>query len=141
MINKVIERTPIHQVYDAVANKPSKTWVVPVNEQWKLNFLHVIYTSDATTGNRQIMLEIIDSDGNVLANHVAGAVQAASLVRHYSFIQGIYRETSFIGDEIQVPIPQDLYLGPGYSLRVSDKNSISALDDTIVSFQVKRFTV
>lgn len=138
----VISVPPLYSAYDAAANDSDKTFTVPNNEMWKLNFLHVILVTTATVGNRIITLEIDDADGNNLIDLYAGAVQAASLTRHYDFIQGIYRETSFVNGELHVPIPQDCYLGPGYTLRVYDSAAIAAAaDDMTVSFQAMKFQV
>lgn len=133
---------PLYSVYDAVTNDSDKSWTVPENEMWKLNFLHATLISTATVGNRIVTIEIDDEDSNPLIDLFAGAVQAASLTRHYGFIQGIYRETSFINGEIQVPLPKDCYLGPGYSLRVYDSAVVdAAADDMTVSFQAMRYVV
>jgi hypothetical protein len=128
----------LKNVFDDTANDSDKSWVVPSKRTWKINWLHVILVTTATAGNRQVTVEIQDADSNVLMHLVAGTVQAASLTRHYGYLQGIYRETSFVGDELQVPIPQDLYLAPGYTLRVYDSAAVdAAADDMTVSFQAE----
>lgn len=133
---------PLYSVFNDDANSSSKTFTVPSNEMWKINFAHVILASTATVGNRQINVLISDENGNELIDLSAGAVQAASLTRHYGFLQGIFRETSFVDDEIQVPLPADLYLGPGYTIKVWDSAAVdAAADDMTVSFQAQKFTV
>ena len=125
---------------DAVANESNKSWTVPDGEMWKLNFAQINLSTSATVGNRQIEVHIIDADGNIVIGLTAGAVQAANTTRTYSYIQGIFRETAFIDNEIQCPLAVDAYIPAGYSIRFYDNKAISAeSDDMTVSFQVKRF--
>ena len=133
---------PVSHQFDAATNDSDKSFVVPDNEMWELNFAHVLFTSTATVGNRQILMELIDADNNIVLDLAAGALQAASLVRHYAFLQGIYRETSFVDNEIQVPLPQAGFLLPGWTLRVYDENAVdAAADDMTVSFQYRKYAV
>lgn len=121
--------------YNDTANENSKSFVVPDGMIWKLMWAHMRYTSDATVGNRQIRLQVLDDTGASRFDTHAGAVQAASLDYHYEFMQGIYRETSFVDNAIQVPIPECLYLLPGWTLKIYDATGVSATDDMIVSIQ------
>lgn len=131
---------PIVTVRNATANQSSKSFTVPAGEQWKLNWAHVILTTDATVGNRSIAMDVLDVSSNVLLDMTASVVQAASLTRHYQFLQGIYRETSFILDELEVPMPQDLWLTTGMVLRFRDEAAIApAADDMTVVFQYERY--
>ena len=133
---------PIANQYDATANDSDKTFTVPDNEMWKITHCHMIFVSSATAGNRQIQMSINDADGNPLQDISAGAVQAASTTRHYGFLQGIYRETSFIDSEIQVPIPIDCYIPSGGSIRFMDNAAIApTTDDMTVSFQYMKYNV
>lgn len=125
----------VEHVYDATANDSDKTFTVPDNELWRLCHAHVILVTTATVGNRQILLEIADGDGNPVQHLLAGVVQAASLTRHYGFLQGIFRETAFVGDELQVPLPIDCWLKPGWTLRIADATAVAAgADDMTVAF-------
>lgn len=125
---------------DSAANDSDKTVSVPAGELWQLDWMHVTLVSDATVGNRQIVLELYDQ-GNVLqADWHAGAVQAASLTRHYMFQQGgNYRETAFVDGEIQIAIPDRLCVPSGWYLRVRDSAAIApAADDMTVAYQVTK---
>lgn len=122
---------------DSTANDSDKTITVPAGKTWELKWLHIILASTATVGNRQIKMEILDDDSVVRADIHAGAVQAASLTRHYLCGQGVYRETSFVNGEMHVPIPHDLILHPGWSFRVYDSAAVdAAADDLTVSYSV-----
>lgn len=122
--------------YDATANDSDKSWTVPANRRWKISWIHVAYTSTATVGNRQLKMEVLDSGSNLRIDAHAGAVQAASNTYHYEFMKGIYRETSFVDNSIQVPIPYDVVIPAGWSLRIYDESAVdAAADDMTVSFQ------
>jgi len=57
-------------------------------------------------------------------------------------MQGVYRETSFIDSSIQVPVPKNLILLTGWTLRVYDETAVdAAADDMTVSFLVKERTL
>ncbi|MES0445002.1 MAG: hypothetical protein ABUJ92_00515 [Desulfobacterales bacterium] len=130
------------QTYDATLNDSDKSFAVPGNEVWKLCNAHITLVSDATVGNRQMVLEVANSASAVVFSSAAGAVQAASVTRVYDFMQGITKETAFVGAVIQVPIPTEQYILPGYSIRIYDSAAISAAgDDMTVAFQVEKFVI
>jgi hypothetical protein len=131
---------PIQSVFDSTANDSDKTWTVPGNETWEMNFAHVKLVSTATVGNRIITATISDEDGNELIDLVSGKVQAASATVHYAFLQGIFRETTVVNGELQVPLPRSLFLKPGYTIQFHDSAAIdAAADDMTVSFQYKKY--
>jgi len=138
----VVNVPPIGSTFDATTNDSNKTFTVPGNELWKLNFAQVVLTTDATVGDRVVTLVISDSAGNTLATIIAGAVQAASATVTYTFWGGLIRETSVVNGELQSPIPADIYLQGGATLRFYDSAAIAAAaDDMTVSFQYQKFTV
>jgi hypothetical protein len=131
---------PIYGVFDAAANDSDKSFTVPDGEMWKLMYANVKLVTSADVGNRQIRFSVTDPDGNDVGYISAGAVQVASTTRSYGFLQGIYRETAFIDSMIQIPIPVDLYLPAGSTIRFYDSAAIAAAaDDMTVSFGVQRF--
>jgi hypothetical protein len=104
--------------------------------------IHVVFTSTATVGNRQILMIIQDDSDVLVSDYHAGAVQAASLTRNYSFARGTYRETSFIDDQIQNPFPFGTVLFPGWDLRIKDDAGIdAAADDMTVNVVYKEFDI
>lgn len=100
--------------------------------------VHVVFTSTATVGNRRVKLIVQDSS-DVLVNDIhAGAVQAASLTYHYNFMRGVYRETTVIDSELQVPMPEGICLLPGWDLRILDGATIDvAADDMVINVVYK----
>ena len=134
------EIAPVQNTLDATAASSNKTFTVPNGEMWMLNWASVTLTSTATVGNRQMVMQVLNAAGTAIIDMRAGAVQAASLTYAYDFLQGIYRETAFTANEIQVPVPTDLYLPAGYSLKFYDSAAIApSADSMTVAFQVKQY--
>jgi hypothetical protein len=135
--------TPIIQpgfTYDADLNDSDKTFTVPTGEMWRLLYANATLITTATVGNRQVRMEVSDPSGNPMGYISSGAVQAASLTRHYGFMQGIYRETSFIDGMIQIPIPVDLFLPAGATIRFYDSAAVdAAADDLTVAFGYAKY--
>lgn len=131
---------PLKNVFDATLNASSKNFVVPKNETWRLLWAHVTLISTATVGNRQIEMRVLDASSNLMLSTSAGATQAASLTREYHFMNGTFRETAFVANEIQVPFPDGLHLQPGWTLNFRDLTAVdAAADDLTVAFQANRF--
>lgn len=136
----VTEFPVISRSIDKTANDSDKTFTVPDGEMWRLNSVFVKLVTTATVGNRQIVIEAQNPDGDVIGRISAGAVQAASTTRYYLCMQGTFRETAFINTDIQIPIPQDSFFPAGYKLRVYDSAAVdAAADDMDVSINVKKY--
>lgn len=138
---EVVTEIPLIERYvDATADDSDKSFSPPANETWKLNSVFVKMVTSAVVGNRQICIEVSSPAGVVIGRISAGAVQAASTTRYYLCMQGTFRETAFINEDIQIPIPMDSYIVPGAALRVYDSAAIDAThDDMTVSYSVKRY--
>lgn len=118
------------------AEVATNTYSDQMERQSCLCFVHVDWTADATVGNRLITLQVTDDAGNVRFDAFAGANITASQNRHVSFQPGIYRETSFVNNEIQVAIPP-IVLEPGWTIKVFDTNDVSASDTFHLSYQFR----
>ena len=117
----------------------TNVWTSDVlKDDYHLHWFHVIYTSDANAGNRQIVAALIDQNDNIIYDITAGAVQAASNVYHYNYLPGIFRETSFVNSEIQVPFPIFFVAKGGYRLRIYDSANIAVGDSMAISYSVER---
>lgn len=112
------------------------TWTCPAGINARILWLHCIYTSDATVANRQLVMELLNGSDALRWDTHAGGTQAASLVRHYSFLVGIYRETSFLDGEIQIAMPKIL-IPEGFKLRIRDTGDASSSDSMAINFQFK----
>ena len=103
----------------------------------KMKWMHVEYTSDATVGNRQIRVELLNAAGTHVYDARAGTTQAASLVRDYAFMWGTFRETSFVDGQIHVPFPQEIIVPANYTFKVYDQADISSSDSFVLSYQTE----
>lgn len=112
---------------DVTTNSSAKTFTVPADTEWQVFSVYANYATNATVGNRQLAVQVLDSSGNtILQGYRAGIVQAASLTRIYQFggvpQDSAFRDTDYLG--VQMP---PLYLTAGQKLKVWDKAAIAAL--------------
>jgi hypothetical protein len=105
----------------------------------KLLHGHVKLTTDATVANRRVVVGLYDdSDAFVFDTHAGTVVAASASDQHHELMQGIFRETSFVGNALQVPIPEDFYVPPGYSIKISIENGVAGDSyDYHMSFSVE----
>ena len=121
-----------HLLATATAGNVNTDFLVPAASAYRILYGQIVLTTDATVANRRVLVQSIDSDSNVVFDTHAGAVVAASQTsQHHEIMQGIYRETSFIGSSLQVPIPIDFVLDAGWSLRVSIENGVAGDSYTV----------
>lgn len=124
---------------DTDLNDTSKDFVVPSGYIYELLYGQVSLVTTSTVGNRQLAIQILDDDSVVITTINAGAVQAASTTRQYNFIQGVPRETSFVTNSLNVAIPDEFIMLPGYTIRVIDTAAIdAAADDMTVQLMVRK---
>jgi len=139
-VEAVTETPIIHRVLDETPNDSDKMFTVPNGEMWHLNTVYAKLSTTAVAGDRQMTIEALNSAGTVIGRISAGATQPASTTRHYQGMQGTYRETSFVNNDIHVPIPADAYLSAGSSLRVYDSAAIDPTgDDMTFGLSVKKY--
>ena len=124
---------------DETADDSDKTFTVPASTEWQILWIWVEFTSTATVGDRQLVIEVQDSANDVIGQPMrAQAVQAASLTRYYMFGASLpdldaFRDTDWLCS----PIPPGLILQAGDQLRIYDNNAVdAAVDDMILQVQV-----
>ena len=123
---------------DSQDNNSDKSFVVPVYSEYELLSAFVTLSTDATVGNRRVVLEMSDS-GSVIAQVRAGIVQAASLVRKYMFGAGLPNMSSFLDtDYLSIALPQGIILRDWYTVRIYDNAAISVSGDTLVTRMIFR---
>lgn len=92
----------------------------------KLVMGQVVLTTDATAANRNVIIRLTDeSDNTVIDVHAGAPVTASKTSQHIEMMQGIYRETSFIDNALQLPIPEEFYVPPFWSLKVIIENGVA----------------
>ena len=107
----------------ATAGNVPFTYTVPEGAKQKFLYGHIKLTTNATVADRRVIVSLYDS-ADVLINDIhAGAVVAASQTNvHHDLMQGVYRETAFISNTLQVPVPIDWIALSGYKFVVSIEN-------------------
>lgn len=100
--------------------------IVPDNQTYEFIWGQIILDTDATVANRWVRIATLDLDGNNALCLCAGAAVTASKSDQLcAYIQGIYRETAFVNNVIQVPIATDHILLPGFTLRSFIENGVA----------------
>lgn len=121
-----------HKILQAsgVAGNAATDFLVPTNLMYKVLHGHCIVVSGVGANARRLLLEVLDENSNIIIDSHAGATQAALSMKQYAFKQGIYRETSFIDNDIEVPLASDLYVPGGYTIRftLEDGYAVDAYD-------------
>lgn len=126
---------------DAATNDSDKTLTVPVSEEWDILSIFAELISTATAGNRQIVVRFLDAAGAVMGEIPAGAVQAASVTRTYSFAPGVANQASFVGTNLTTAVPR-MVLGPGQGIQVLDTTAVdAAADDMTTRIQYLKSTI
>ena len=73
----------------------TNTWSKRFGHQLCISAVHVIYTADATNGDRHLRLQVKDVDGNVVIDFHPNAATTANDVHHIEFLSGQQRDTGF----------------------------------------------
>lgn len=103
----------------------SKSFVL--TGRYYLDWVFVAFTADATVGNRQLQVDILDGAGAVLYTAQAGALVAASGTAKATFSPGVPFTTS---GYLFVPLPKKILIPTGGTVKVYDSAAIAAATDT-----------
>jgi len=127
-------------IYDKALNDSDKSF--SFHGPTILDSVHVRLSTTATVGNRQIVLEVLTAAADVIFAVYAGVVQAASLVRRYTMHVGSGHDAAFMPAAAEgvahIPIPNNLTIPAGGSLRIRDSAAIAAAaDDMEVTLQYR----
>lgn len=114
----------------ATAGNVATTLTIPTLQpntaSQQLLYGQIVLSTDGTVADRRVVLQVLDTSDNVIIDFHSGAVVAASQTsQHHEFMQGIYRETSFVGAALQVPISAGLELKQGWKLKVTVTSGVS----------------
>ena len=126
-------------ILDEALNDPDKTITVPAGKSWQVLSVLLEYTADANAGNRQIELQVLDADSNLLGISDASAVQTASSTEYYHFLPGLSTPVETFATEHYLPYPGPQMLFAGDQLVFDDTADVAAGDDTAVRIAVLEF--
>ena len=123
---------------DVDLNDSDKNFVTPAATEQQIFWIWVEFTSTATAGDRQLVIEVQETGADVIGHWARAAiVQTASLTRNYLFAPAMadlsaWRDT----DYLTTPIPPPAFLQAGDILRIYDNNAVdAAADDMIIHIQ------
>ena len=110
----------------------NKLFTVPAATEWQILAVWAELTSAGVSGNRQVGIQILDSESDVTGRVEAGATQASGITRNYLFAPGLpdliaFRDT----DLLLTPFPPTFILAAGESIRVWDNKVIASGLDTL----------
>lgn len=92
------------------------SWTVPAGKKWRVASIFVQFTTSATAGTRQIVVEPFDVSSNFLAVIAAAATQAASLTQNYTFAPSL--ADAIAGTAVKTGFP-GIVLGPGAFITIT----------------------
>ena len=118
---------------DETLNDSDKTITVTAGQLWQVLNIRVEFTSTATAGDRQLVIQWRDDSDDVVGEIRAGTTQDVSLTYYYEFAPAladllVVRDS----DWLMTPIPPTLFLPAGYDLRIYDNNAVDAAADDMV---------
>lgn len=126
---------PIQLQKAATALGAAAGLVIPLQNtsQWaKLVSFILTYVASATVGNRQVVVDVLDASANVIFKwHQATNITAGQT----AFLQGAggIANAAVVTPIVQtMPIPDDCFVPPGGSIRVSDFANID-VNDTVAA--------
>jgi hypothetical protein len=117
-------------VSDTAVDNSDKTITVPTGKLWEIHNIYVNLVTDATVGNRLLMLVGTDGTTNV-GRVVASAVQAASLDEAYHFAPQYNTATESPTGYHFCPLPAR-FLPAGCTLRIYDSAAVAAATDHLL---------
>jgi hypothetical protein len=94
---------------------------IPADELWQVKAFTVTLVTDATVANRTVDLVFNDLGNNIAAN-ISNATQTAGITREYVFTDSGINASRQVGTSIFNAYPQDVWLGPGGTIRTSCGN-------------------
>ena len=122
---------------DETLNNSDKTFTVPADTEWTVQWIWLEFTTTAVVGARQIEIKILDDAADIIAELVPSLTQAASLTYQYLFSDsGPASEALRDGNQTHILSPRWI-LPAGYQMRIWDNNAVdAAADDLIIQMMV-----
>ena len=128
---------------DETLNDSDKTITVTAGQLWQVLSIRLEFTTTATVGDRQLVIQWRDDSDDIVGEVKAGIVQAASNTYYYEFAPALADLLAVRdSDWLMTPLPPTLFLPAGYDLRIWDNNAVdAAADDLIIQMMYAYKTV
>lgn len=119
---------------DLTANDSDKTFTVPADHLWIINWIAVNYTSTVTAGNRDVVCNILDASANLVGRLISGGVLLANAQRFILWGGGMPDQSDASQEGQTHAIPQTFILPAGFQLRIFDLLAVdAAADDMLIT--------
>lgn len=116
-------------IFDDAPNDSDKSIVVPEDKRYRVLYGSITLTTSAIGGNRQFDMEVTNENSNVVFHSIAGVNQTASSTKEYHLSPNVSRDLAFIDVHLDIPIPTELILLPGWTIRLHDSATIDPTGD------------
>jgi len=127
----VHEEWEVGLVADTDLNNSAKTFTVPSGQEWEIWGVWAEFTS-VTGSTRQLAIDILDTEDNVIGRCLAGTAQAASLAYKYYFGLNVDQMYGVLANYYQDRLIF-MRVSAGETIRVWDANECGVdADDLIV---------
>jgi len=119
-------------IQDEALNSSNKLFTVPSNQEWQILWIWAEFTTSTGIGTRQMSIQVLDNEMDIISRYQAGVTQATTLIRNYLIAPTVpdmlaFRDT----DCLTTPIPPTMVLASGQKLRVWDNKAFDPFHDTI----------
>ncbi len=123
---------------DEAVNDSDKSFYVPLNYIYEIEWIWIEYDATSTSGNREITVELLDANNDTIGRVVAAAYLIADATEEFMFAPGLTQYNGGDSTKHHAPLPR-LQLPPRTTIRVWDAAAIAAgADDMIVQIMVTR---
>lgn len=116
----------------AESNADDSDKTIAITSLTCIESIFISYTSDATSGSRQIVIEFLTGGSAIIAQSRSGITQAANLTRYYMFHAGASSSSSFVDTDYALVNMPSVLLESGESIRIYDNNAVSASGDDMI---------
>lgn len=100
------------------------------HQRWRLHAIHFQYECGAVISTRRLRIEI-RSGTTTLQRADAQVTQTANQIRQYTACPITLYSTAFIGTHANIPLPDNLLVAPGQTIRIAV--TAGRLDDSITN--------
>lgn len=127
---------------DATLNDSDKSFTVPANRIWNVHSVYVQYTSTATAGTRNLVVQLRDVSGNIYGEWRTSSTFSSSTTHNETWAVGHGAEdVSSLIAKLAL-FPSLVVLPAGFAVRVIDSNAVdTAADDMIVALLYDELTL
>ncbi len=119
-------------------------FTVPASTEYHVMSIYVTFDPDSDVGDsdRQLEVQVLDNDSDVVARFVTGAVQPVGPTYDYVLAPGVIDITSVRDTNyMSTPIPATLILPAAFRLRVFDNKAAPGGDSIVVRAMVQQRSV